>query len=120
MLEKRKTLRRKMVLPVKINIDRNTHLAHTVDITGTGARLGGLRAELQIGMNIELQRGPRKAKFEIKWVRQLASNEVQIGVECAEPPDKFWGVDLSDRERETKQSMDALMTLLTRGAKQGQ
>jgi hypothetical protein len=37
MLETRKLPRRKMVLPVKVTIDKVTHLAHTVDITHTGA-----------------------------------------------------------------------------------
>jgi len=118
MLEKRKALRRKMVLPVKILIDQQTHLAHTVDITGAGARLGGLRALLQLGTSIELQRGSRKAKFQIKWVKQLASNEVQIGVECADPPEKFWGVDLSEQDNASRTEMAALMTLLKGSSKQ--
>jgi len=33
MLERRNAGRRKMVLPVKVSIDNDTHLAHTVDIT---------------------------------------------------------------------------------------
>lgn len=106
-----------MVLPVKISIDQLTQLAHTVDITGVGARLGGVRAQLQVGMNVELQRGPRKAKFQIKWIKQIAENEVQIGVECADAPEKFWGVDLAEQDRKSKSEMDALMTLLTGGAK---
>ena len=43
MPEKRKTPRRKMVLSVKIRIDKGVHLAHTLDITNAGARLGALR-----------------------------------------------------------------------------
>lgn len=101
------------MLPVKISMDRQTHLAHTVDITGTGARVGGLRGELQVGASIELQRGSRKAKFHIRWIKQLAANEIQIGVEAVEPQEKFWGVDLSDRDRAAKNEMDALMTLLS-------
>jgi len=108
-----------MVLPVKVSIDRATHLAHTVDITAAGARLGGLRAELQSGMIVELQRGSRKAKFQIKWVQQVGSNETHIGIESCEPLEKFWGVDLSAREPESKTEMEALMTLL-RGSKAAQ
>ena len=40
MLNRRKSQRRKMVLPVKVSIDSVTHLAHTIDITDVGARLG--------------------------------------------------------------------------------
>lgn len=118
MLERRKAARRRMVLPVKVSIDRAMHLAHTVDITAVGARLGGLRAELKVGMSIELHRGPRKAKFLIKWVREIAANEVQIGVECQEPQDKFWGVDLAAQDREAQKEVDALMSLLGKSAKQ--
>jgi hypothetical protein len=52
MLEARKSPRRKMVLAVKVSIDKVTHLAHTLDITETGARLGGLRTQLQRGVDL--------------------------------------------------------------------
>jgi len=115
MLEKRKSPRRKMVLPVKVSIAKVTHLAHTIDITHAGARLGGLRAQLQPGMTVNLQRGQQKAKFRIAWVRQLAPNELQAGIECLEPHPNFWGVDLSDCE--SKKDMQALLTFLASGSK---
>jgi len=102
-----------MVLPVKVSIDKVALLAYTVDITDGGARLGGLRTQLQLGMIVSLQRGSHKAKFRIAWVRELAPNELQAGVECLEPNSNFWGVNLSDREDEVKKDMQALMTFLT-------
>jgi hypothetical protein len=96
MLNKRKSRRRTMVLPVKVSVDNLTYVAHTVDITTTGAQLGGLRTQLEIGMIVSLQRGPHKAKFRITWVRQLAPNELRAGIESVEAQDNFWGVDLSD------------------------
>jgi hypothetical protein len=112
MLEKRKSPRRKMVLPVKVSIDKVDLLAYTVDTTDGGARVGGLRTQLQPGMIVSLQRGSHKAKFRIAWIRELAPNELQAGVECLEPRSNFWGVNLSDRENQL-QDMQALMTLLT-------
>jgi hypothetical protein len=113
MLNKRKTPRRKMVLPVKVLIDQVTHLAHTVDITEDGARLGALRVQLQPGTIISLQRGSQRAKFQIAWVRQLAPTELQAGIESVQPQNSFWGVDLSARSPETrKESQQAFMTLL--------
>jgi hypothetical protein len=50
MLNKRKSPRRKMVLPIKVSIDKVTHLAHTVDITPSGARIVAYRTPLQPGM----------------------------------------------------------------------
>src|SRR6266853_2620313 len=118
MLDKRKSQRRKMVLPVKVLIDQVTHLAHTVDITDSGARLGALRTQLQPGMIISLQRGSQRAKFQIAWVRQLAPNELQAGIESLQPQTSFWGVDLTAQAREIKkESHQALMTLLSGRAK---
>ena len=113
MLEKRKSPRRKMVLPVKVSADKVTLLAYTVDISDSGARLGGLRTQLQLGTIVSLQRGSDKAKFRVAWLRELAPNELQAGVECLEPRSNFWGVNLSDRENEAKKDMQVLITLLT-------
>jgi hypothetical protein len=100
-----------MVLPVKVSIDKVTHLAHTIDITHTGARIGALRTPLQPGMIISLERGSKKAKFRITWTRQVAANELQAGVESLQMQTNFWGVDLSE-EREAKNDVQALLTIL--------
>jgi PilZ domain len=111
MLENRKSPRRKMVLPVKISIDAGTHLAHTVDISHAGARLGALRTQMQPGTIVTVQRGAKKAQFRITWVRQLAPSEVRVGIEALEPQDNFWGVDLSDQVHTAKKDR-AFLTLL--------
>jgi hypothetical protein len=118
MLDKRKSPRRKMVLPVKVSIDAVTHLAHTVDITQNGARLGALRTELLPGSLVILQRGSKRAKFRIAWIKQLAPNEMQAGLESLQPQNNFWGVDLSDEAPDVKkESQQALMTLLSARSK---
>ena len=117
MLEKRNSRRVKTVLPVKVSTDKGTYLVHTVDITSEGAQLGGLRTQLQPGTIVSLQRGSHKAKFRIAWVRQLAPNELRAGIECLEPQNNFWEVELPDRGREAKEDMKAMMTLLSRCSK---
>jgi len=104
-------------LPVKVLIDKITHLAHTVDITGAGARLGGMQTLLQPGAVVILHRGSKRAKFRIQWTKQIAATEVQAGVECLEPQDSFWGVDLSNQKPSAEQDMKVLMTLLTGSSK---
>ena len=111
-LEKRKSPRRKMILPVKLSIDEATHIVHTLDISNMGAQIGGLRTQLQPGMIVSLQRGSNKAEFRVQWVRQLGPNEVQAGVESLEPQNNFWGINLSD-EAEAKKDMQTLLTLLS-------
>ena len=112
MAEQRRSKRTKMVLPVKVSIGGITHLAHTFDLTYVGARLGGLRAELKHGQVISLPRGPKKATFKVVWVQQMGPNEVQAGVQAVEVQNNFWGVDLSETERESKSSVEALMSLV--------
>ena len=105
-----------MVLPVKVLIDKVAHLAHTVDISPTGARLGALRTQLQPGMIISLQRGLTRAEFRVQWIRQLGPDQQQAGVELLEPQSNFWGVDLSD-EFEAKKDMQTLLTVLSHRSK---
>jgi len=116
-LEKRVSQRRRMVLPIKMCIDKDSHLVHTIDIGSTGARLGALREQLRPGTIVTLQRGSKKAKFRIAWVRQLAPGEVQAGVEALERQERFWGVDLSASEAETKKDVEAFLKLLPDPAK---
>src|SRR5438445_5785020 len=84
-----------------------------------GAQLGVLRTQLQPGAIIHLQRGSKKAKFRIAWIRQLAPNEIRAGLECLHDVDNFWGVNLSDREGEPKKVMQAFLSLLSDGSKTG-
>jgi hypothetical protein len=64
-------------------------------------------------MIISLQRGSNKAKFRITWIRQVAPNERQAGVESLELQNNFWRVELYDPEREAKNEVQALMTILS-------
>ena len=111
-MERRKAKRTKMVLPVKISVSGASHLAHTCDLTCLGARLGGLHTELKKGEIVSLQRGPKKANFEVVWVQQLGANEIHVGLKAVAKQANFWGIDLSEHEREAKSNVDALMALM--------
>jgi hypothetical protein len=112
-MERRKAKRTKMVLPVKVSFSGASHLAHTCDLTYSGARLGGLHTELKKGEIVSLQRGSKKANFKVVWIQQLAPNEIQVGLQAVERQSNiFWGVDLSEQERDAKTNVDALMALM--------
>ena len=64
-------------------------------------------------MIVILQRGSKKAKFRITWIRQLTPKEAQAGVEALESQDKFWGISFSDREQEDKKDVQAFLMLLS-------
>jgi TonB family protein len=92
--------RTKMVLPLRVWTDENAHdatalqLAHTIDISPIGGRLGGLRTELFPGQMILLQRGQHKAAFKVIWSKHLSNHENQAGIEAVETGRNIWGVDL--------------------------
>ena len=116
MLNRRKSPRRKMVLSVKVSVDKVIHLGHTVDITPTGARINCTRrTQLQPGTIIGVQRGSRKTEFRVQWIRKLGPDEQQVGIESLEPQNNFWGIDLSD-DFEAKRDTQTLMTVLSRGS----
>jgi hypothetical protein len=104
-----------MVLPVKITVGGASHLAHTCDLTYTGARLGGLQTQLKKGEFVCLHRGSKKANFKVVWLNQLAANEIQVGLEAVEKQSNiFWGVNLSEQERGVKDNVAALMAVVSK------
>ncbi len=97
----RRSLRRKMVLPVTVirRGGQEKYLSHTLDLTDDSARLGGLRYMLEPGEIIELQRGANKAKFQVVWMGEAGSAmEGQAGVRCIEPGKVIWNIALPANE----------------------
>jgi hypothetical protein len=94
--------RTKMVLPLRFWPDdengRNTgpQLAHTVDISPIGGRLGGLRNPLRPGQTIMLERCQNKFQFRVVWTNQLGPGEIRAGIESVSFERNIWGVDLPD------------------------
>ncbi len=92
--------RTKMVLPLRFwpgdgsGESAGPQLAHTLDISPIGGRLGGLRNPLQSGQTILLQRGKNRTQFRVIWSRQLGPGEVQAGVEAVSLEENVWGVEL--------------------------
>lgn len=95
-MSKRGTLRRKVVLPVTvIRRGEEKQLAHTLDITETSARLGGLGWMLDPGEIIEVQRGAIRAKFEVHWMGEPSSTlSGQAGIRGVDPNKSIWGIQL--------------------------
>jgi len=91
--------RTKMVLPLRVWVgepadDSAQQLAHTIDISPAGGRLGGLRNELLPGQMITLQRGQQKTPFRVIWNNCLAPGENQAGIEALAQSENIWGVEL--------------------------
>ncbi|HEX3321010.1 MAG TPA: PilZ domain-containing protein [Terriglobales bacterium] len=100
-LERRTTKRTKMVATLKIlgpdpQGPASTQLAHTLDISSSGAKIGAMRAEIEPGIILVLQHKQARAQCRVTWVRRMSSGEFQIGVEFLKPNAQFWGIDLDD------------------------
>lgn len=101
---KRRHKRLKMVLPLKVwtkDVTNNSinELAHTLDITPQGARLGAIRHLLKAGETLTIQYRQRRFQCRVVWVRQLeGSSEYQVGVEAI-GGGETWGIELGENEK---------------------
>jgi len=103
-----------MVLPLRVWLDEQNpdsaapQLAHTVDISPEGGRLGGLRFLVRPGQAILIQRGQQKAQFRVVWAKQMGPGEIQAGVESLDSDKKVWGVELQEQPNASGNSSAAL------------
>src|SRR5437763_16912998 len=85
---KRRHKRIKMVLPLKVSgrdaaNNLISELAHTLDITPDGARLGAVRHPLQAGDKLTLQYHHRKLNFRGVWVKATeGTREYEVGLQA--------------------------------------
>jgi ribosomal 50S subunit-recycling heat shock protein len=93
---KRRSQRTKSVVPVRIWVagSKDSHLAHTLDVSNHGVKLGGCRGEMKVGDKIEIQYHHKRAQFQVAWIiSREDSSEKEIGAECLEPEKQVWGVE---------------------------
>lgn len=97
---KRRQKRVRAALPVRTWISAEggkpvLHAACTLDVTPTGARLAGVRAQTEKGAVLTVERGRNKARFRIIWVGQPGSlSEGHLGIECLDAGKWSWDVQL--------------------------
>ena len=110
-LGKRRHKRIKMVLPVRvwardISDKLVNELAHTLDITPGGARLGAIHHNLKMGDKLTLQYHQRKIQFRVVWVKQLeGTKEYQVGLEALGGGGETWGLELTDCDQADERSV---------------
>lgn len=103
---KRKHKRLKMVLPLRVwtkpgSDETVFELAHTLDITPRGARLGAIHHLLNPGDRVVVQYRQRKIHFRVVWVRPMdETSEFQVGVEALESGET-WGLELDNTSSDT-------------------
>jgi len=100
----RRHKRIRMVLPVRISGKDSSNnpineLAHTLDITPNGARLGAIHHMLKMGDKLTLQYRQRRIKFRVVWIKPLqGTSEYQVGLEGLGSSGENWGLELPEED----------------------
>ncbi len=87
------------VLPVRIygmNAEDKpfNSMAHTLNVSKSGALLANVDVALNIGDVIGVQKGVYKCKFRVMWIGKKGSTaQGQIGIESVEGPKNIWGAE---------------------------
>jgi hypothetical protein len=100
---KRLSKRTKSVVPVRVWIagSKDSNLAHTLDVSNHGVKLGGCRGEMKVGDEIVIQYHQAHAQFRVAWITaREGSSEKQIGAECLEPKKQLWGAQFPQQADE--------------------
>lgn len=72
-------------------------LAHTLDVTATGVRLGAIRRELNTGEEVTLFFRQRKLQFRVVWTKKMkGSSEFQIGLQAVGQEREPWGLNFTE------------------------
>ena len=97
---KRREPRKAVALPVRIfGTDAAGRIfsenVTTLDISQTGARLGGVRASMKLDEIIGVSYGKNKVHFRVKWIGSPGqASEGQVGLQNLSPQKLFWDVPL--------------------------
>ena len=99
---KRRQDRTKAVLPVKVRGKDSAgkifeDLAHTLDVTLSGVRLGAVRHELAAPEQLTILYRQRRMEFRVVWTKKLkGSGEYQVGLEAVTADREGWGLSAPD------------------------
>ena len=97
---RRRQNRIQAVLPVRV---RGTDasgasfegLAHTLDLTPTGVRLGAIRHQLKVLDTIIVLYHQRRMEFTVVWTKLIdGSGEYQVGLQAFSQEKESWGMSL--------------------------
>jgi hypothetical protein len=99
---RRRQDRVQVVLPVRV---RGTDasgvsfevLAHTLDLTPGGTRLGAIRHELKMFDRLTVFYHQRRMEFAVVWTKLLdRSSEYQVGLQSLSQEKEPWGISLTN------------------------
>jgi len=101
--EQRRGSRTKAVLPIRIKGTDSEgrafeELAHTLDVTASGVRLGAIRRELKLDEEVTIFYRQRKMQCRVVWTRKMkGSSEFQVGLKALTQEKEGWGLSLPEQ-----------------------
>jgi hypothetical protein len=70
-------------------------LAHTLDLTASGARLGSIRQPLKVLDTLTILYHQRRMEFSVVWTKLLDGKaEYQVGLQAFSQEKERWGLNL--------------------------
>src|SRR5579862_536992 len=106
-MTQRRGNRTKAVLPVRVKGKDSTgkafeELAHTLDVTTDGARLGSIRRELNVLDEVTIFFRQRKMQYRVVWVKKMkGTSDYQIGLEALAQDKEPWGLSSQQQASST-------------------
>ena len=103
--EQRRGSRTKAVLPVRLKGKDSAgtpfdDLAHTLDVTPDGVRLGSVRRELNVRQEITVFYRQRRIQFRVVWTKKMSgTSEFQVGLQAVTQDSEAWGLSFPDYKR---------------------
>lgn len=100
----RRGSRTKAVLPVRVKGKDSAgqafeEMAHTLDVTTTGVRLGSVRRELNPQDEVTIFYRQRKMQFRVVWTKKMkGTSEFQVGLQALTQEKEVWGLGLVERQ----------------------
>jgi hypothetical protein len=97
-VNQRRGNRTKAVLPVRIKGKDSAgkafeELAHTLDVTATGARLASIRRELNVLDEVTVFYRQRRMQFRVVWIKRMKGTaEFQVGLTAVTQDKEAWGL----------------------------
>ena len=111
--KKPRTSRTKAVLPVRVKGKDSSgeafeELAHTLDVTSTGARLGSVRHELAPQDEVTVFFRQRKLQFRVVWTKKMkGTSEFQVGLQALTEEKEAWGLTFAETAKRAAREFDA-------------
>ena len=108
---KRRGSRTKAVLPVRIKGKDSSgkvfeELAHTLDVTPSGVRLGSVRRELSAQDEVTILFRQRRMQFRVVWTKKMkGTSEFQVGLQALTHEKEAWGVNFAGSAKETAHAL---------------